>query len=119
MWNLISGKANSMYTLTPTRIIGRARDGSMQAAGYVYDSETDDETDVIITFDYTPAQPDRPNPDLPNPGPGSDSEVDVIQVTRDGAQNEQIDVSQCQFDPSDFIELADEYSHERSLSKVS
>lgn len=108
-----------MYELKPTHILKRSRTGGLQASGYVYDRDADQEFDVVINFDYSPAQPDRTNADKPNPGPGSDESVEVTSVSMDSDQNEQIDVSQCQYDPVDFIELADDYVREQTRNDVS
>lgn len=108
-----------MFDLKPTKLVGKDRKGGYVASGYVYDDATDTEHDVVIKFDYTPAAADRPNADLPNPGPGHDAEVDVYSVSHDSDQNEPIDVTQVQFDPVDFMELVDQYSQERTNQDVS
>lgn len=108
-----------MIVLKPTKLLRKDRTSGYIASGYVYDDATDTEHDVVIKFDYIPATADRPNADLPNPGPGHAAEVDVYSVSRDSDQNEPIDVTQVQIDPADFMELVDQYAQERTTRDVS
>lgn len=84
----------------PTR--RAAKSNEYVADGFYYD-EQDNEMPVLVTFYYTPSSPDQTNPDRPNPGPGHESGIELMSVTRK-SDGREIEPLRCDFDESEFIE---------------
>lgn len=69
--------------------------------------DDEEEMPVLVRYDYMPQESAQGNPDLPNPGPGQDSSVEITEII-DITNQTTIDPTEVDFDEGSFIEATQE-----------